>query len=128
MNSAIEPPTKTLAKEIPYFQYDDSVRRRTSIPGEYRLLQAVLEDGIRTYAANRSCSNVAQRRTFEEVRDWFEPKYTEAGALFDFQNVCDLLRIDSDRLLKALKSLDVRSLSLKRFRVLPTAATERLAA
>lgn len=128
MKSQIELPNEDLTDAILPGQYNDLVRRRSSVPeGEYRLLWAVLEDAIRTYVANRSCSNLAQRRKFEEVRDWFEPGHNEPRALFDFQNVCDLLGIDSGRLLKGLKGLD-RSLSLKRYRVLPVAGAQKLAA
>ncbi len=128
MKSRIELANEDLTDAILPCQYDDLVRRRSSIPeGEYRLLWAVLEDAIRTYVANRSCSNAAQRRKFEEVRDWFEPAQS-ARALFDFQNVCDLLGIDSGKLLKGLKSLDARSSYLKRYRVLPTAGAQKLAA
>jgi hypothetical protein len=129
MNNQIELPNQDLADAILPCQYNDLARRRSSVPeGEYRLLWAVLEDAIRTYVANRSCSNTAQRTKFEEVRDWFEPAQAGPRALFDFQNVCDLLGIDSGRLLKVLRSLDGRSFALKRYRVLPIAGPQKLAA
>jgi hypothetical protein len=129
MDNQIELATEDLTDAMLSCQYNDLVRRSSSIPeGEYRLLFALLEDAIRIYVANRSRSNAAQRRKFEEVRDWFEPAHAAARVLFDFQNVCDLLGIDSARLLKGLKSLDGRSLSLRRYRVLPTTGTQKLAA
>lgn len=128
MKNRFELETEDLTDAILPCQYNDLVRRRSSAPhSEYRLLWAVLEDAIRTYVANVGCSNAAQRRKFEEVRDWFEPA-EPARSLFDFQNVCDLLGIDSDRLLKGLRTLDARSLSSKRYRVLPTTGTQKLAA
>lgn len=129
MNTSIKFASEELSDVILPCQYDDLIRRGSSLrEGEYRLLWAVLEDAIRTYVTNRSCSNAAQRRKFEEVSDWFEPAEAEPRALFDFQNVCDLLGIDSGRLLKGIKSLDARSLSSKRYRALPVAGAQRLAA
>jgi hypothetical protein len=131
MKHRIELATDDLTDAILPCQYDDLVRRRSPIAeGEYRLLWATLEDAIRTYVANRSCSNAAQGRKFEEVRKWFEPPHPEVRALFDFKNknICDLLGIDSGRLLKGLKALGARKLSWKRYRVLPTAGAQKLAA
>ncbi|HUA33552.1 MAG TPA: hypothetical protein VMA09_08095 [Candidatus Binataceae bacterium] len=129
MKNRIELATEDLTDGILPSQYNDLVRRLSPIAeGEYRLLWAILEDAIRTYLANRSCSNAAERRKFEDVRDWFEPAQAEARALFDFQNVCDLLGIDSRRLLKGLKALDARKLSSKPYRILPIAGAQKLAA
>jgi hypothetical protein len=129
MNSRIELENEDLTDAILPCQYNDLVRRRSSVPeGEYRLLWAVLEDAIRTYVANRICSNAAQRSRFEEVSDWFEPADAKVRALFDFQNVCDLLGIDSGLLLKGLKSLDARKLSVKRYRLMPITGPQKLAA
>ncbi len=129
MNSRFELQTEDLTDAILPCQYNDLIRRhRSSIrEGEYRLLWAVLEDAIRTYVANRGCSNTSQRRKFEEVRDWFEPQ-AEVSALFDFQNLFDLLGIDSGLLLKGLKSLNAGRLSVKRYWVLPTTGPQTLAA
>jgi hypothetical protein len=129
MKSRIELASEDLTDAILLTQYNDLVRRHSpNAEGEYRLIWATLEDAIRIYLANRSCSNAAQRRKFEEICDWFEPAQTEARAVFDFQNICDLLGIDSGRLLKGLKTFDARKLSSKRYRVLPIARAEKLAA
>jgi hypothetical protein len=86
-------------------QYNDLIRRRSlDSEGDYRLLWAVLEDAIRTYLTNRARSNLAQRRRFEEVHNWFEPGQAGRRGLFDFLTICDILEIDSGRLLKRLKS------------------------
>jgi hypothetical protein len=129
MKSRIELATQDLTGAILPCQYNDLIRRRVSAPqGEFRLLWAVLEDAIRTYVANRRCSNASRRKKFEEVSNWFEPAQAESRTIFDYQNVCDLLGIDSGRLLKSLKSLDARSLSVKRYRLLPSTRSQRLAA
>ncbi len=99
----------------------------TVTEGEYRLLWRVLEDAIRSYLANRACSNPAQRKRFEEVRRWFEPA-DEPRSLFAFATVCDLLAIDPGWLLKGLKSLDAREFPRRRQRVLRNARPRSLAA
>jgi hypothetical protein len=122
-------PNEDFTEAIPPFhQYDGLVSGNSISEGEYRLLWAILKDAIRIYVANCSCSSAVQSRRFKEVRDWFEPAHTEAPTLFDFRSVCDLLRIDSDRVLNALKSIAFHSLALKRLWVLPNARPQKLAA
>ena len=88
-------------------QYNNLVRRRSPLnDGEYRLLWAVLENAIRSYLANRKCSNPIQRIRFEEVRSWFEPSQARPRSGFSFQTICNFLSIDRGQLLKGLKSLN----------------------
>lgn len=109
-------------------QYNDLLRRRSTVAdGEYRLLWSVLEDAVRGYLANRPCSNATQRKRFEEVSDWFEPA-DEPRSLFAFETVCDLLGVDSGRLLKGLKSLDDRELPMRRHRLRRYAGNRSMAA
>jgi hypothetical protein len=84
-----------------------------------RLLGVVLEDAIRTYLANRTCSNPIQCKKFQEVRSWFESGRTEAQLrLLDFQTICEFLGIDPCWVLTALKSLDAREFPPRRHRPL----------
>ncbi|HTT77406.1 MAG TPA: hypothetical protein VMF50_15695 [Candidatus Binataceae bacterium] len=95
-------------------QYNHTNRNRRSLTeGEYRLLWAVLENAIRTYLTNRRCPNLIQRKRFEEVRNWFELTREEQRSPFGFQNICDLIGIDSDRLLRGLKSVDTDELPFR---------------
>jgi hypothetical protein len=95
-----------LSDSILSSQYYDLVsRRRAKRDGEYRLLWAVLEDAIKTYLANKGSSNPAQRKTFEQVRAWFDSPHDNRAGIFGFQSICDFLEIDSIRLLNRLKSL-----------------------
>lgn len=115
MNTAIEFASEDLSGSILPLQYNDLLRRRSTVAdGEYRLLWSVLEDAIRSYLANRACSkNPTQRKKFQEVRSWFEPP-DESRSLFAYETVCDLLGIDSGRLLNGLKSLDAREFPRRR--------------
>jgi hypothetical protein len=129
MNTAIEYTPEDLSGSALPSQYNDLIRRRSSVSdGEYRLLWAVLEDAIRTYLANRACSNPIQRKKFEEVRRWFEPASDSARGLFGYQTICDLLEIDPGRLLKGLKCLDTREFPPRRHRLPRNAGARRMAA
>jgi hypothetical protein len=128
MNTAIEFASEDLSGSILPSQYNDLLRRRSTVAdGEYRLLWSVLEDAIKSYLANRGCSNPAQRKSFEEVRSWFEPA-NEPRGLFAFETVCDLLGIDSGRLLKGLKSLDVHQFLSRHRRLVRNAGPRSVAA
>lgn len=104
--------------------------RRVSpvVEGEYRLLWAVLEDAIRTYLASRARLNVGQRRRFEDVKSWFKPARDKTANIFSFQTICDLLEIDSWRLLKKLDSAGAKTLPVRRFRYVRSARVRTLAA
>ena len=129
MNGQIQLRNEDLPGAILPSQYNDAIRRRSATAeGEQGLLWAVLEDAIRTYVANRGCATAAQRRKFEEVRNWFEPVHPEDRGLFDFQNVCDLLGVEAGRLLNGIKALGARALSSKSYRVRPAAGARKLAA
>ena len=128
MNAAVEFTREDLTDSILPSQYNNLLRRPSTVAdGEYRLLWSVLEDAIRSYLANRACSNPTQRKNFEEVRSWFEAA-DERRSLFAFQTLCDLLGIDPDRLLKGLKSLDIREFPRKRQSVLRNSGPRSLAA
>jgi hypothetical protein len=110
-------------------RYTGLIRRRSFvIDGEYRLLWAVLESAIKTYLANRTCSNSIQQRNFEEVRSWFENTAIEPRGLFHFRTLCDLLEIDSGRLLKGLNGLRASEFSWLHTRVARKTRPRSLAA
>ena len=128
MNATVEFTREDLSDSILPCQYNDLLRHRSTVAdGEYRLLWAVLEDAIRSYLTNGGCSNPTQRKRFEEVRRWFEPA-GELRSLFGFETICDLLGIDPGRLIKGLKSLDVREFPRKRQSVLRNSGPRSLAA
>lgn len=79
--------------------------RRTSarVEGEMRLLIAVVEDAINTYARCMTPRNHRQREELREVEAWFEG-HGQSG-LFAFENVCELLGVDSGRLREWVRSL-----------------------
>jgi hypothetical protein len=115
MSTATELVSEDLTDTILPCQYNDLIRKGlSSNEGEYLLLRAVLEDAIRIYLTNRPRSNPLQTRRFEAIRAWFEPAQAQPRGLFDFRSVCDFLGVDPNRLVKALKSINARKLSLRR--------------
>ena len=110
-------------------QYNDLTRRRLSaVEGEYRLLRAVLDDAIRTYLTTRASSNPIQRRKFNEVRAWFESRKDGRAGLFGFRTICEMLDIDSERLLKGLRSKGPRVVPVRVQRPARSAQVRNLAA
>ena len=129
MSMAIEIAPEDLYESVVPSQYNDLIRHRSpAAEGEYRLLWAVLEDAIRTYLANRPCSNPIQQERFEHVRRWFEAAQESGGGLFGFQTICDLLEIDSGRLLARLKSVGPHAFPVRRHRLVRTVGIRNLAA
>lgn len=95
-------------------QYNEMVRRSANMSGEQRLLWAVLEDAIRSWLANRKCATRQQRIAFHNVRRWFEAPEGSQSGLFGFQTICDLLEIDSARLIAGLHTMQAGALPIRR--------------
>ncbi len=92
-------------------QYNDLVRGRPSdLPGEHRLLWAVLEMAVRSYVANLRCATVDQRQEFQEVSRWFLAEPDPTQGLFAFRTICEFLDIDSARLVRGLESISAGKL------------------
>jgi len=87
-------------------QQSDLIRRWSPLNSEQRLLWAILEDGIKSYLANRKCATPSQRAKFAEARSWFEASQAEPPGPFGYETVCDSLGINSRRLLKGLELFD----------------------
>jgi hypothetical protein len=62
-----------------------------------RLMCAILEDGLRRFERNLGACAVGRRREFREVENWLFME-TESEGPFSFQNVCDALNVDPNRL------------------------------
>ena len=77
--------------------------------GEYRLLVAVLENGVECFQKHVRAKSHRERRLFEEAEQWI--LHEEGGArrrdddqpAFSFEYVCGVLGIDPDCLRRALQ-------------------------
>ena len=82
-------------------QYNSLVRgkRYETSEAEKGLLQAVLEDAIRTYLSDRNTDTGPRRVRFAETKRWFEDSVDDgARGPFAYESVCDALGIDPDLL------------------------------
>jgi len=96
-------------------QFNDLARRRKCLEGETRLAFAVLEDAVRTYVKHLHAHPRPWRETeFNEVRAWFES--TRVRSPFAFRNICEVLDLDADCLLKRLGTLRPGNLPQKQLR------------
>lgn len=101
-------------------QYADLVRRNNTLEGELKLLMAVLEDAIRSYLRNANAKEGERRREFIEVRNWFERKdgaVAGRAGIFDFENLCEALGIESHRLIARLGIMTIRDLPSRRYQM-----------
>ena len=83
-------------------QFFDRVRRRTEHEGERRLMIAVLEDAVAVYRKQAGARDARNQQLFREAEEWIEDP--DRTWLFSFQNICDVLDIDSDYLRRGLHS------------------------
>jgi hypothetical protein len=77
-------------------QYNALVRgtARGIAEAERNLLLAVLEDGIRSYFADRGASSRTRRLQFLETKRWME--HSGGQGIFAFDNLCEALGVDPD--------------------------------
>jgi hypothetical protein len=77
------------------------------LPGERRLLIAILLDATRTYR-KYACSGTRRgRRLFGEVESWFMDR--DAASAMPFIELCDFLNLDAERIRHALTSWRARN-------------------
>ena len=69
--------------------------------GEKRLFAAVLADAVHCYLKYRGDVTVCGRALLRETEDWIESR--DHHRLLAFENVCDVLGLDPDRLRRALR-------------------------
>ena len=77
-------------------RYEAVYRRAEPACGERRLLLAVLEDGIRTFIKNAGASHGRAFNLRREALTWLSSD--ESRDVFGFQNICEALGIDAERL------------------------------
>jgi hypothetical protein len=90
-------------------QYNQLLRRGHDLPGELRLMFAVLEDAIECYLVDMKATTRRRRNAFYEVRLWMNSSH--AKGIFAFETLCETLGIDASRL---RHSLEQRSLEVSR--------------
>jgi len=81
-------------------QYFDTLRRKTPLEPEKRLMLAVLEDAINCYRDNLFSQRWKNKRLFAEAEEWIA---TRGGDwIFSFDNVCESLGVNPEYLRRGL--------------------------
>src|SRR5256886_7406388 len=81
-------------------QFFDRVRRRVEHDGERRLMIAVLEDAVDVYRKQAGAQEARKQQLFREAEEWIEDR--DRTWLFSFENICDVLDIDSSYVRRGL--------------------------
>src|ERR1700747_1527968 len=69
--------------------YFETLRRKTLLEPEKRLMLAILEDAIHCFQDNLLTQNVRSRRLFEEAEQWIVE--ADGDWIFSFENICEAL-------------------------------------
>jgi len=81
-------------------QYFDTLRRKTLLEPEKRLMLAVLDDAINCYRDNLFSQRGKNKRLFAEAEEWIA---TPGGDwIFSFDNVCESLGFNPEYLRRGL--------------------------
>lgn len=89
-------------------QYFDRLRRRTEFDGERRLMLAILEDAVDCYRKHAAARDHRARNLFTEAESWIEAP--DSNWLFSFQNICDVLGLESDYIREGLRKIKAAAL------------------
>src|SRR2546427_4365343 len=73
-------------------QYFETLRRKTLVEPEKRLMLAILEDGINCFQENLRAQDVRRSRLFQDAEAWIVE--LDGDWVFSFENVCEALGIN----------------------------------
>jgi hypothetical protein len=73
-------------------QYFDTLRRKTVLEPEKRLMLAILKDAVSTFQADLFAANVKSSRRYEQAKDWITE--TDGDWVFSFENICEHLGLN----------------------------------
>ena len=89
-------------------QYFDRLRRRTEFNGERRLMLAILEDAVDCYRKHAAARDQRAQHLFTEAESWIEAP--DSNWLFSFQNICDVLGLESEYIRTGLHKIKANAL------------------
>jgi hypothetical protein len=75
-------------------QYFDTLRSKTGMEPEKRLMLAVLEDAVHCFQDNVTAESDAKKKLFAEAEEWF--LYKSNDWAFSFENICDALGLNPE--------------------------------
>ncbi len=82
------------------FQYSETLRRKTHLGSEKRLMFAVLEDAVSSFQKYHLARNKKGKELFRDVEKWITEEKDDW--LFTFRNICESLEINPDYLRQGL--------------------------
>ena len=81
-------------------QYFDTLRRKSPLAPEHRLMLAIFDDAIHCYQVNLFSGNGKNKRLFDETEEWI---VTPGGDwIFCFDNVCESLGFNPEYVRRGL--------------------------
>jgi len=81
-------------------QYLDSIHPNSNSTPEIRLMMVVLADALYCFQKYCFASDKKSKALFEEAEDWIRDE--DSPSTFSFENICDHLDFDADRLRRIL--------------------------
>jgi hypothetical protein len=95
-------------------QYFDTIRSKTGMEPEKRLMLAVLEDAVRCFQDNVLERSDARKQLFAEAQAWFLSEGDDWA--FSFENICDALGLNPRYVRRGLLRWKERKLTYDRRR------------
>ena len=93
-------------------QYLETLKRKTHLEGEKRLILAILEDSIARYQKYHLAHDKKGEQLFREIEEWIMDEKDER--IFSFVSICELLEINPDYLRRGLRDWRERQKSSRR--------------
>jgi hypothetical protein len=87
-------------------QFAGRMGSRRSQVGEFRLMNAILEDAVDMYRKHADADRGRKLDLFDEAEASIES--TDSAWVFSFENICDMLDLDADCLRAGLRAHKVR--------------------
>jgi hypothetical protein len=92
-------------------QFFDDRRSKTILEPEKRLMLAILEDAVHCFRDNCSAKQGKKKRLFDNARAWL---FGSDDWVFGFQNICSVLGLNPEYVLKGLVRWQTKELSRHR--------------
>jgi hypothetical protein len=93
-------------------QYFDTLRSKTGMEPEKRLMLAVLEDAVRCFQDNLTAQSDAKKKLFTEAEEWFLEEGVDAA--FSFESICDALDLNPEYVRRGLLRWKEKTLTMHR--------------
>jgi len=97
-------------------QYFAALKRKSVACGEHRLLVAIIQDAVECFQKHIHARDTKRRALYADAERWIDED--DDRSTFSFNNICELLGMNSDYLRKGLLDWRDRERSRRRGRLL----------